>query len=135
LGCPYEAAFALADSDDLADLNEPHGEFRRLGAWPAADALARSLRELGQRPVPRRPRRGTLDNPARLTDREVEVLRLLAEDLRNIDMAARLHISAKTVDHHVSAILTKLGVATRRDAGRAAGRLLAPEHGDLPRPT
>jgi DNA-binding CsgD family transcriptional regulator len=125
LGCPYEAATAMGDGDDVGGLNEAYAELSRLGAWPAADAVGRRLRELGQRRLPRRPRRATAENPARLTGREMEVLRLVSGDLRNAEIAARLHISTKTVDHHVSAILTKLGVATRRDAGRVAERLLA----------
>ena len=135
LGCPYEAAAAPADAADLAvdldDLTRAHAELTALGAWPAADALARRLRELGQRRLPRRPRRATAENPARLTGRELEVLRLISADLRNADIAARLHISTKTVDHHVSAILAKLGVSTRRDAGRVAQRLLATKDGDV----
>jgi DNA-binding CsgD family transcriptional regulator/tetratricopeptide (TPR) repeat protein len=125
LGCPYEAAVALAESDRLEALNEAYAEFSRLGAWPAADQVARRLRERGERRLPRRPRRATMDNPARLTGRELEVLRLISADLRNADIAARLHISTKTVDHHVSAILTKLGVSTRRDASRVGRGLLS----------
>jgi DNA-binding CsgD family transcriptional regulator len=118
LGCPYEAATALAEGDSAEDLLGAYEQLDRLGAWPAAEALARRLRERGVRKLPRRPRRATLANPGRLTGRELEVLRLLAQDLRNADVAARLHISAKTVDHHVSAILTKLGVTSRREAVR-----------------
>ncbi len=124
LGCPYEAALALADIDAGADLMEAYGQLARLGAWPVAELVARRLRELGVRNVPRRPRRSTSDNPAGLTAREIDVLRLVAADLRNSDIAGRLHISAKTVDHHVSSILAKLGVASRREAALAAARLL-----------
>ena len=61
--------------------------------------------------------------------RELEVLALLGSGLRNADLAVRLHISEKTVDHHVSAILAKLGVRSRREAARvAAQRQLL--HGD-----
>jgi DNA-binding NarL/FixJ family response regulator len=48
------------------------------------------------------------------------VLAQLAADLRNADIAARLHIAEKTLDHHVSAILAKLGVRSRREAARVA---------------
>jgi len=58
-----------------------------------------------------------------LTSRETDVLRLLDEGLTNAELGQRLYISAKTVDHHVSAILAKLHVANRRDAARAARRL------------
>lgn len=125
LGCPYEAAVALADCGTAEEMMAAHAQFVLLDAWPAADGLARRLREIGQRNVPRRPRQATLDNPARLTGREMDVLRLIADGMRNTEIAARLHISPKTVDHHVSAVLSKLGVASRREAARAATRLLA----------
>jgi DNA-binding CsgD family transcriptional regulator/tetratricopeptide (TPR) repeat protein len=120
MGCPYEAALALADAGEEEPLRQALEELRRLGARPAADAVARRLRELGVRRLPRRPRRATAANPAGLTARELEVLSLLGGDLRNADIAARLHISEKTVDHHVSAILAKLGVQSRREAARFA---------------
>jgi DNA-binding CsgD family transcriptional regulator/tetratricopeptide (TPR) repeat protein len=126
LGCPYEAAAALAESDAPEDLLSAYEQLDRLGAWPAAEAAARRLRESGVRKLPRRPRRATLANPGRLTGRELEVLQLLAQDLRNADVAARLHISAKTVDHHVSAILGKLGVTSRHEAVR----LLQTQYGE-----
>ena len=119
-GCPYEAALALADAGEEEPLQRAMEELQRLGARPAADAVARRLRELGVRRLPRRPRRATAANPAGLTARELEVLALLGSDLRNADIAARLHISEKTVDHHVSAILAKLGVRSRREAARVA---------------
>jgi DNA-binding NarL/FixJ family response regulator len=81
------------------------------------------------RRLPRRPRRATAANPAGLTARELEVLALLAADLRNAEIAARLHIAEKTVDHHVSAILAKLGVRSRREAARVAAER-AIRHGD-----
>jgi DNA-binding NarL/FixJ family response regulator len=59
-------------------------------------------------------------NPAGLTARQVEVLRLMDHGLTNAELAARLYLSAKTVDHHVSAILAKLQVGNRRDAVRRA---------------
>lgn len=48
------------------------------------------------------------------------MLALLAEGLSNADIAARLTVSAKTVDHHVSAVLGKLGVSSRGRAAAAA---------------
>jgi DNA-binding CsgD family transcriptional regulator len=123
LGCPYEAALALADSDGEADVRRAWEELRRLGARPAEAIVARRLRERGVRGVPRGPRRRTRDNPAGLTPRELEVLALLAEGLRNAQIAERLIVSAKTVDHHVSAVLRKLEVRTRGEASSAAMRL------------
>jgi DNA-binding CsgD family transcriptional regulator len=106
--------------DTEADLLAALDLLERLGARPAADAVAGRLRELGGTRLPRRPRRATLANPAGLTARELEVLGLLGAGLRNADIAGRLHIAEKTVDHHVSAILAKLGVRSRREAARVA---------------
>jgi DNA-binding CsgD family transcriptional regulator len=123
LGCPYEMTLALAEVDDSERRLAALDELQRLGAWPAAELLARRLREGGVRDLPRRPRRATRVNPAQLTERQLDVLDLLAEGLRNADIAARLHISPKTVDHHVSAILAKVGVDSRQDAARWAREL------------
>jgi DNA-binding CsgD family transcriptional regulator/tetratricopeptide (TPR) repeat protein len=116
LGCPYEAALARAETGDPDQILAAHAALTRLGAWPAVEHLNQLLRRLGVRRLPRRPRRSTMDHPARLTAREVQILDLLPAGLRNADIAARLHISTKTVDHHISAILAKLGVASRRAA-------------------
>ena len=123
IGCPYEAALALADTDDPDALREAHDDLQAMGARPAAAFVARRLRERGVRGVPRGPRPRTRENPAGLTARELEVLPLLAEGLRNADIAQRLVVSHKTVDHHVSAILRKLGVRTRGEASAEAARL------------
>jgi DNA-binding NarL/FixJ family response regulator len=64
-----------------------------------------------------------LANPAGLTTRQTEVLRLLDDGLTNAELAERLYLSVKTVDHHVSAILAKLDVTKRRDAVRRAREL------------
>jgi DNA-binding CsgD family transcriptional regulator len=123
LGCPYEAALALADADDEVALRGAHHELAALGARPAAAIVARRLRERGARGVPRGPRPRTRENPAGLTPRELEVLVLLSEGLRNAQIAQRLVVSEKTVDHHVSAVLRKLDVRTRGEAGAEALRL------------
>ena len=122
IGCPYEAALALADGDDQA-MRRAIDELQALGARPAAAIVARRLRERGVRSVPRGPRPRTRENPAGLTPRELEVLELVAEGLRNAQIAQRLVVSEKTVHHHVSAILRKLGVRTRGEANAAAVRL------------
>ena len=96
---------------------------KALGAAAAAAIVARRLRERGVRGVPRGPRPRTRENPAGLTARELEVLALLADGLRNAQIAERLVISAKTTEHHVSAILRKLDVRTRGEAVAAAARL------------
>jgi DNA-binding CsgD family transcriptional regulator len=120
--CPYEAARALAEAEDDASLLEALAEFERLGAEPAAKRVRQALRARGAA-VPRGPRPATQANPAELTAREVEVLRLVAAGLRNSAIASELVVSPRTVDHHVSAILRKLRVTTRGEAAAAATRL------------
>jgi DNA-binding CsgD family transcriptional regulator/tetratricopeptide (TPR) repeat protein len=123
LGCPYEAALALAEADDEEPLRRALNELQQLGARAAAAILARRLRQRGIRRVPRGPRPSTRDNPAGLTARQHEVLALLTDGLRNAEIAERLVVSEKTVDHHVSAILRKLDVRTRSEAATVATRL------------
>lgn len=123
IGCPYEAALALADADEEEPLRRALDELQRLGAQPAAAIVARRLRERGARGLPRGPRPATQQNPAGLTRREVEVLALVADGLRNAEIAARLVLSERTVAHHVGAILRKLGVHTRAQASAEAVRL------------
>jgi DNA-binding NarL/FixJ family response regulator len=121
--CGYDAALALTGSDDPDVLRSALTDFRQLGARPAAAIVARKLRALGERGLPRGPRPATAANPAGLTQREVDVLSLLATGMRNAEIAERLVLSARTVDHHVSAILRKLGARSRGAAVLAAVRL------------
>jgi DNA-binding CsgD family transcriptional regulator len=122
LGCPYDAALALAGADDDGALRRALVGLQPLGAQPLAAIVARRLRERGVRGLPRGPRATTRADPAGLTAREVEVLGLVGEGLRNADIAERLFLSEKTVSHHVSAILRKLGVRTRGEASAEARR-------------
>jgi DNA-binding CsgD family transcriptional regulator len=123
IGCPYEAALARAESGVAARKREALAALQRLGALPAARAIAQRLREQGITGVGRGPRRSTIEHPAQLTSRQVELLALLGDRLTNAEIAERLYISPKTVDHHVSAILGKLGVHSRRAAAAEAARL------------
>ncbi len=123
LGCPYESAMALADADDDEALRRSLELLQELGARPAVAMVSRRLRERGARGVPRGPRPRTRQNEANLTPRQVEVLALLSEGLRNAEIAERLFLSEKTVDHHVSAILSKLDVQSRGQAAAYYQRL------------
>jgi DNA-binding CsgD family transcriptional regulator/tetratricopeptide (TPR) repeat protein len=123
IGCPYEAALALGEADDDDALRGALAEFHRLGARPAASIVARRLRRRGARGLPRGPRAATRRNAANLTPRELEVLALVVQGLQNADIAERLFLSERTVEHHVAAILRKLEVRTRGQAGIEAARL------------
>ena len=128
LGCPYDEALALVDAGTPEDVAAALQALDRLGADAVAAKVRRDLRARGVSGVPARPRATTRANPAGLTARQVDVLRLVAEGLTNAGIASRLFISEKTADHHVSAILAKLDVRTRRDAAVAARSLgLVPE--------
>src|SRR2546430_2415178 len=118
--CPYEAARALAEAEDESSLKRALRGFDHLGARPAADRVPQQLRELGLRSIPRGPRSSTRTNAFQLTSRELEIIALLAQGLTNAEIAARLYRSAKTVDHHVSSVLSKLSVSTREAAVAAA---------------
>jgi DNA-binding CsgD family transcriptional regulator/tetratricopeptide (TPR) repeat protein len=118
-GRPYERARALVDGDVDAQ-REALAVFEQLGARPDADRLRRQLQAAGVQRIPRGQRPSTKGNPHQLTAREVEVLGLLCEGLRNSEIAARLCRSVRTVDHHLAAAFAKLGVATRTEAMAAA---------------
>lgn len=115
-GCPYEQATVLALYGAEAEQREALSIFEQLGATPASASLRKQMRAQGVRSVPRGSRTSTRSNPHGLTRREAEILALLSEGLRNSVIAKRLFVSTKTVDHHVSAILTKLGVPSRAEA-------------------
>ena len=119
IGCPYEAAMALADGPVEAK-TEALGILDRLGARPMGDRVRSRLRDLGVESIPRGPSKDTLSNPAGLTARQLEVLRLMADGLSNHQIAEQLYVSKKTVEHHVSAVYSKLGVSSRPKAIRAA---------------
>jgi DNA-binding NarL/FixJ family response regulator len=126
LGSSYERALALVDSGEPAAVRTGLDVLDQLGADAVAAKVRKELRDRGEVSIPARKRQTTRSNAAGLTAREAEVLALLAEGLSNTELAGRLFISPKTVDHHVSSILSKLGAANRRqaaDVGRQMGLL------------
>ncbi|HVY83149.1 MAG TPA: AAA family ATPase [Steroidobacteraceae bacterium] len=116
LGCSYDYAMVLAWHGGECEQLESLSVMEQLGATAAAAALRRMMRAQGVRKIPRGQRSSTRSDPHGLTRREAEVLKLLSEGLRNSAIATRLFVSTKTVDHHVSAILMKLGVPSRAEA-------------------
>jgi DNA-binding CsgD family transcriptional regulator len=122
LGCPYDAALALLDATDEALLREAWARLDALGAVAAAQLARRRMRELGVTSIPSGARPTTRANPAGLTRREREVLALICDGHTNDEISGRLFISARTVDHHVSAVLGKLGVGSRKVAAAEAVR-------------
>ncbi|MFI5711906.1 ATP-binding protein [Kribbella sp. NPDC051620] len=120
---PYERALGLAESDDPDDALRALETLDRLGAAPAAAMVRRRLKELGVARIPRGAQTRTRQNPRGLTERQLEVLVLLADGLTNPQIAAELVLSTRTVDRHVSAILARLDARTRHEAAAAARSL------------
>ncbi|HKE98756.1 MAG TPA: BTAD domain-containing putative transcriptional regulator [Actinomycetes bacterium] len=126
-GNPYEQALELTESPEATVALEGLRTLDHLGAVAAARVVRRRLRQGGLRGLPRGPRASTRANPARLTDRQLDVLALLVEGHSNAEIAARLYRSTRTVENHVAALLTRLGVGSRGEvAAAAAGRGLLP---------
>jgi DNA-binding CsgD family transcriptional regulator/tetratricopeptide (TPR) repeat protein len=123
LGATYDRALALLDTGEPGPAFQGVSILDGLGADAVAARARQLLRSAGLVGVPARPRHSTRTNPAGLTARQLEVLALVGEGATNADVAQRLYISEKTVDHHVSAILQKLGVRSRIEAAHAARRL------------
>jgi DNA-binding CsgD family transcriptional regulator/tetratricopeptide (TPR) repeat protein len=123
LGRPYDAALVQLGSSDEADLRDALAIFENHGARSAAACARRKMKELGFQAIPRGPRAATRAAPGGLTVREQEVLALLTQGLRNREISRRLFISERTVDHHVSAVLAKIGVSSRSAAAREAARI------------
>lgn len=121
LGCPYDAALARL-SGNVPALHQALAAFEALGARSAVVRTRAVMRSRGVRPVRRGPRAATRANPYGLTNRELDVLKLLGEGLSDAEIGARLYITPKTAGHHVGAVLTKLGVHTRHEAARRLHR-------------
>jgi ATP/maltotriose-dependent transcriptional regulator MalT len=123
IGCRYEAGLALLGSDDEKLLRRALAIFDALGAQPAARLTRQRLRSQGVRSIPVGPRSATRAHPIGLTRREHEVLDLIVAGRSNAEIAAQLVIAVRTVDHHVSAVLAKLGAANRTAAASQARQL------------
>ena len=125
LGCRLDAALALLDSQDEDELRDALRRLYELGAMATAGLARQKLRQIGARSVPAGPHRATREHPLGLTPRECKVLELICERQTNAEIARTLFISAKTVDHHVSAVLAKLGVDNREAAAELNRNLTA----------
>ena len=123
LGCPYQAALALLDTKEEIHLRESLTRLVDLGAEAAARLVRRTMRDLGIRSIPAGVRTAARAHPRGLTVREQEILDLLSQGQSNEEISSRLFISVRTVEHHVSAILGKLGATTRKGAAEEALKL------------
>lgn len=115
-GQPYEYALELVESTDPSVAFEGLRILDRLGATRTADLVRLRLRARGFQSVPRGPRKAGDGSVAILTDRQVEVVELIGDGLTNQEIADELFVARRTVDNHVSAILTRLGVESRHEA-------------------
>ena len=122
-GCPYEQATALSESHDPEHMLTALGMLDELAAKPLATKVRRRLRTLGVARIPRGPLTETRVNPAGLTGRQVDVLRLIGQGFTNAQIAGQLVVSVRTVDSHVAAVLGKLGAASRQEAAVRAAEL------------
>ncbi|MCF0042146.1 helix-turn-helix transcriptional regulator [Dyadobacter fanqingshengii] len=121
-GCPYEEAITLFDGDEK-DKSNAIKLVQKMGATATYQKLKSVMLASGIRRIPRGMRQTTSSNVANLTLRELTVLQLLKEGMQNKEIASKLFISSKTVDHHISALLVKLNVNSRVKAVNEALKL------------
>ncbi len=120
IGDPYERALELAESGEPEPTLEALRVLDGFDASAVAGLVRRRLQDMGMRRVPRGPQPATRANPAGLTARQVDVLALIQQRMTNEEIAQRLVLSVRTVEHHVSAILAKLGAQSRIEAAATA---------------
>lgn len=114
LSCPYERALTLISGDE-SQVREAYQVLDGLGAKPAAEIARKRLRAMGARAIERGPQPRTRTDPLGLTLREREVFDLLVQGMSNADIAARLHRSARTIEHHVATLYDKLHIRSRQE--------------------
>jgi DNA-binding NarL/FixJ family response regulator len=114
-----------AHGDAIGHAQRAVATFDRLGATPLGDRARAVLRSLGV--SARRVTASTATQVAALSNREQQVLALVREGLTNAEIGERLYISAKTAEHHVSRVLSKLGVRSRAEAAAVAAATTASE--------
>jgi DNA-binding CsgD family transcriptional regulator/tetratricopeptide (TPR) repeat protein len=122
-GFPYERATALAETGQQDDLLTALDILDQLDAEPLARIVRARLRDLGAHRIPRGPAATTRQNPAGLTNRQIEVARMVGAGMTNAEIAAHLVVSVRTIDNHVAAVLQKLGATTRREVSARARSL------------
>ncbi|MEP6738285.1 MAG: LuxR C-terminal-related transcriptional regulator [Chryseolinea sp.] len=122
VGCLFECALTLMEGDEEHQ-RQGLTLLDQLGATATSEMLKGQMRDRGMRNIPRGPRESTRSNPAQLTTRQIEILLLLKNGAQNKQIADKLFISSKTVDHHISAILSKLEVKSRNLAVAEALKL------------
>jgi len=115
LECPFELALALGEGD-LEKKKLCLQKLDALGAVGTRDMLRAKMKRSGISGLPRGLRESTRNNPVQLTSRHLDILQLLQIGCRNHEIAEKLFISPKTVDHHMSAIFLRLGVDSRAKA-------------------
>jgi DNA-binding CsgD family transcriptional regulator len=121
-GCPFQKAFTLFEGSE-DDKKIALSIFQQLGANAVSQKIKMEMRAVGIKKIPRGLRESTRNNPAQLTNRELDVLQLLQKGNQNKEIAGTLFISPKTADHHISSILFKLDVNSRAKAITEAVRL------------
>jgi len=119
IGAPFEQAMALMSGNEAAQ-REALQLFETLGAQAVANKVRTQMRRSGISNIANGPRATTRANLLGLTRREMQVLKLVDRGLSSKRIAAELDISPKTVDHHVAAMMDKLGAHTRVEASAVA---------------